>query len=391
MPILFLLALAALSSSLSIRILDPLVPELARDLSSEVGTVALLASAFAFPCALGQPILGPMGDAFGKALMIKVCLALLTLGSAAAALAPSIEVLFAARILTGFASGGIVPLCFATVGDRFSMADRQVALSRILTAILVGQLSGAIGAGLIASAAGWRLVLAITCVASLMALAAVWRGLKPTPGATRKPFTIERIASNYARIAANPLAAVCFASVFVEGMAIFGILPFLAVMLELEGSGSIREAGFVISGMAIGGILYTVTVGAMLKRITVFALVRLGGLVCATGLAALALVHGWPLKVASFILVGFGFYMIHNSIQTQVTELAPEARGAAVALHAFFFFLGQAMGPVLYRLGLAEAGPTVTVAVSAATMLALGMATAAGFARRPRRADDPAR
>ncbi|MDX2155481.1 MAG: MFS transporter [Hyphomicrobiaceae bacterium] len=382
MPILALLALAAFSSSLAIRILDPLVPELARDLSSDIGTAALLATAFAFPCALGQPILGPLGDAIGKARMIKICLALLTLGSAAAALAPSMEILFTARILTGFASGGIVPLCFAMVGDRFDMASRQVALSRVLSAILTGQLTGAIGAGLIASTTSWRVVLALTCLASLVALAATLRGLPPNPAARRTRFTVATMIGNYGRVLANPRAIVCYGAVFVEGMAIFGILPFLAAMLEAEGIGSIREAGFVISGMAIGGILYTLAVRAMLRRIGYLWLIRLGGVVCATGLVALALLHQWPPKVAAFVAVGFGFYMIHNSIQTQVTELAPQARGASVALHAFSFFLGQAMGPVLYHVGIATVGAAQTIAVSAAVMLTLGFVTAFGFAQR---------
>ncbi|MBS0241165.1 MAG: MFS transporter [Proteobacteria bacterium] len=386
MPLLLLLALAAFSSSLSIRILDPLVPELARDLATQVGTVALLSSAFAFPCALGQPILGPLGDAFGKARMIKICLALLALGSVAATFAPTIEVLFIARILTGFASGGIVPLCFATVGDRFEMKDRQVALSRILSAILIGQLSGAIGAGLIASSTSWRVVLGITVGVSIVALGAAIAGFQPAPNAKRTQFTLARVISNYRLVLSNPSAAICYGAVFVEGMAIFGVLPFLAAMLEADGAGSIREAGFVISGMALGGILYTLAVRWMLTRITVYTMIRIGGLICAIGLVGLAFMHPWASRAAAFVLVGYGFYMIHNSIQTQVTELAPEARGSAVALHAFNFFLGQAMGPVLYRFGLEHFGPLPTISVSAVVMVLLGLATAAGFVMTHRKA-----
>ncbi|MGE0698792.1 MAG: MFS transporter, partial [Hyphomicrobiaceae bacterium] len=330
---------------------------------------------------LGQPILGPLGDAFGKARMIKICLAMLTLGSVAAAFAPTIEILFVARMMTGFASGGIVPLCFATVGDRFGMHERQVALSRILSAILIGQLTGAIGAGWVALTWSWRVVLAITAAASLAALVAGAIGLKPLPGAQRKPFTLQRVFGNYAIVLANPQAFVCYGAVLVEGMAIFGILPFLAVMLEADGIGSLKEAGYIISGMAVGGILYTLAVKAMLRRIDIYMLVRLGGVVCAAGLLGLALSHGWPPKVLAFVAVGFGFYMIHNSIQTQVTELAPEARGSAVALHAFSFFLGQAFGPVLYRVGLSGLGPVPTITISAIVMLILGIAAAAGFAR----------
>jgi predicted MFS family arabinose efflux permease len=382
MSVLVLLALAAFSSSLSIRIIDPLVPEIARNLATSVGTVALLASAFAFPFALSQPILGPLGDALGKARLIKVCLGLLTAGLIATTFAPSIDVLFASRVLTGIASGGIVPLCFATVGDRFAMKDRQVALSRILSAILVGQLGGAVGAGLIASASSWRVVLGITALTAFTGFAFVARGLQPMPNAKRTPFTVERVLTSYGLVFANPRAVICFTAVFFEGMAIFGLLPYLAAMLEAKGAGSIREAGFVISGMAIGGILYTATVRVMLWHMNFMGLMRWGGLVCAAGLASLALLDPWPAKFVAFVAVGLGFYMIHNSIQTQVTELAPEARGASVALHAFCFFLGQATGPVLYGLGIGTIGAEATVSVSAGAMLLLGLATAHGFARR---------
>jgi predicted MFS family arabinose efflux permease len=120
----------------------------------------------------------------------------------------------------------------------------------------------------------------------------------------------------------------------------------------------------------------------MLWHMNFMGLMRWGGLVCAAGLASLALLDPWPAKFVAFVAVGLGFYMIHNSIQTQVTELAPEARGASVALHAFCFFLGQATGPVLYGLGIGTIGAEATVSVSAGAMLLLGLATAHGFARR---------
>ena len=49
--------------------------------------------------------------------------------------------------------------------------------------------------------------------------------------------------------------------------------------------------------------------------------------------------------------MGLGFYMLHNTFQAQVTEVAPKARASAVALHAFSFFCGQALGVVLMGVG----------------------------------------
>ena len=88
MPILYLLATACFTSAMLVRVTDPLVPEIARNLSSLPATVALLGTAFALPYALGQPILGPMGDALGKARIMKWCMGLLAVAVFLAAVAP---------------------------------------------------------------------------------------------------------------------------------------------------------------------------------------------------------------------------------------------------------------------------------------------------------------
>jgi predicted MFS family arabinose efflux permease len=78
--------------------------------------------------------------------------------------------------------------------------------------------------------------------------------------------------------------------------------------------------------------------------------------------------------VACGLLLGTGFYMIHNSIQTRVTEVAPEARGSAFALHASHFFVGQSLGPVLMGLAFATLSAAVTMAMAALGILGLALA-----------------
>jgi predicted MFS family arabinose efflux permease len=382
MPLLIVLGVASFVGALSSRIVDPMVPTIARDLGTTVASAALLASAFAFPYAFGQPILGPLSDAIGKALIIKIGLAVLAVTLAASAVAPTIEILFAARILGGLAAGGLIPLALATVGDRFSMADRQVALSRILTAALIGQLVGVVGSGLVASNLGWRAVMALACLATLAALFVTLQSLRSRPAAKTPRLTIAAIRAGYERVFQNPNAAVCYAAVFIESVSLFGLLPYVATLLEQKGAGGVREAGFVIAGMGVGGLFFTFTVRAMLRWFRgQMNLIRAGGLVAAAGLVAVAAARTWPLEMAAFIVMGCGFYMVHNSLQTQATELAPDNRGAAVALHAFFFFLGQAAGPILFALGLATLGPASSIFIAALTMALLGFAVAEAFQR----------
>ena len=90
----------------------------------------------------------------------------------------------------------------------------------------------------------------------------------------------------------------------------------------------------------------------------------------------------WPLEFVNFALLGFGFYMLHAVIQIYASELAPSARGSAMALHSFFFFLGQAVGPVVYGAGLNTIGLGPVLLVGAAVLVGVGL-TCAQWLRRP--------
>ena len=72
------------------------------------------------------------------------------------AAAPTIELLFALRVLAGMAAGGVIPTSLGMIGDRVAMASRQVAISRFLAAVILGQLAGSSVSGLLAAWIGWR-------------------------------------------------------------------------------------------------------------------------------------------------------------------------------------------------------------------------------------------
>ena len=74
--------------------------------------------------------------------------------------------------------------------------------------------------------------------------------------------------------------------------------------------------------------------------------------------------------------------MLHAVIQIYASELAPAARGSAMALHSCFFFLGQAVGPVVYGAGLSTIGLNPVLWFGAAVLLATGL-VCAQWLRRP--------
>ena len=167
--LLLILSLGGFAASMAARIVDPLVTAIAADFLMPVAMVALLASAYTLPFSFSQPLLGPIGDAIGKSLMIRVALALLAVFLLASAFAPSFSTLFGVRILAGMAGAGIIPLSFALIGDTFAIAVRQVAMSRFLASTLVGQLVGSSAAGLLAEWIGWRWVLGLSALIAFLA------------------------------------------------------------------------------------------------------------------------------------------------------------------------------------------------------------------------------
>jgi predicted MFS family arabinose efflux permease len=370
--LLFILSLCGFASAMSGRIVDPVVTEIAADLEASVATVALLSTAYTLPFALSQPLLGPLGDILTKARVVKVAIVLLALLLALAALVPSLAFLFAARMLAGIAGAAILPIGFALIGDSFPMSHRQLAISRFLAATLAGQIVGATLSGMLSHALGWRAVFwGAAAVTGVIAMGALTHLPEVRP-VRETPVTLARAAANYRSVFNNPRALVCFSVVFIEGAVIYGWLPFLGDFLRSLNLGGVREAGIVISGLAIGGILYTAIVPLLLRLTDRRQMMAAGGMFAAAGLFCLSFGAAWPVQWAFMGVTGFGFFLLHNPIQTEVSELAPDARASAFSLHSFSFYIGQALGPILYASGAHSIGLPASLLVGAASFLFAG-------------------
>jgi predicted MFS family arabinose efflux permease len=369
------LSVCGFASTFAMRFVDPMVGEISRDLSRPAHDVALLASAFALPYALVQPVLGPVGDALGKERIIKICLVVMAVTLALASVMPDLDSLLVLRVLSGAAGGGIIPLVLATIGDRVPMAERQVAISRFLLFSITGQLLGGSLSGVLTAWIGWRGVFGLAGLLGAVATVAACVGLRHARPASGR-FSVSVAARRYASILAMPRARALFAFVFIEGGIIFGVQPYLAPLLEERGLGGAAQAGIMIACFAAGGMAYTLSVRALLRVLGLRRMLVTAGAFAAGAFLVLAAGPAWPIQAAAMLLVGIGFYMLHNSYQTQVTELTAEARGSAVSLHAFSYFLGQAIGAPVTGAGLVYLGVVPTLAIGAAGVLALGVVSA---------------
>lgn len=375
-PILNIIALATFSAALSSRALDPVLPHIAEDFSVTIATAAGLAAGFAFTFAIVQPVLGAAADLFGKARLMIVCLVMLALSNILGSLTTSYSLLFATRILGGVAAGGIFPIAMGLVSDVVGPDRRQLGLSRTLAGAMTGNLLGASASGLIGDLVGWRGVLGVLGGMVIVASLAVGIGFRGAPRVAAAPVNIASLRHGYRVIFANPNTPICYAAVFVEGCVILGLFPYVAAFLAELGEPRLSIAGVVIAGFAVGGLLYTLSVSRMLPKLGVGGMMISGAILAAGQLVVIGLGPVWPVQFLSFIVMGWGFYMIHGSLQVFSSELSPEARATALALHSFFFFMGQSVGPILYGQGIAHLGKLPTLLTAAAVFAGLGFACA---------------
>lgn len=376
-------SLIGFATALSTRAIDPIIPPIAISLQVEPSQVALLSTAFTLPFACVQPILGPVADAIGKVRMIIICLVVIIAASAVCALATSFEVLLIARIVCGAATGGIFPVGMALIADAVPIGERQVGIARWLAIVIGGNLLGSAFAGAIADLFGWRAVFIGVGLCGVAAFINALINLRQVARAA-PPARLDfgSIPLRYMEIFRNPRAKFCFLAVFLEGLAVFGLFPFVALLLLTAGEPRASIAGLVIAGFSIGGIAYSLAITPLTRRWQPREMMIGGGVVGAAAFAVVALDPPWQVQFAAFLVMGIGFYLLHGCIQVEASELSTVSRGTAVSLHSLFFFMGHSAGPVLYTLGFAYLGASPSVMIGGVVMLGVGLMCARYLRRR---------
>ncbi len=373
------------ASSISLRSLDPLTVSIAGDLSVAPETVALLGTALSITYAMANPILGPAGDHFGKGRLITISLWLITISVIASAFAPTFAMLMVLRALTGVSAGGIVPLGQAMIGDMYSAQERQIAIARSTMVVFLGQLIGASFAGVADAFIGWRGVLLVcACITGTAAIAATWRMPKTRPQRTTR-FSVRTIIANYLIIFRMPRAWACYVNCFTQAGIMFGLLPFIALILERQNLGAAREAGFIIAAFSAGSLLFVLSIRITVRLLSRPKLLIAGAIVASLGLIAVSLGFAWYWQAIIFACIGFGYFLQHNAIQGAVADLSEDLRGSAYSMHAFSFFLGSATAPVIYSFSFAYLGVQLTLMGAAIVFLTVGIVSSMLFSWFQRR------
>jgi len=142
--------------------------------------------------------------------------------------------------------------------------------------------------------------------------------------------------------------------------------------------------GISVGCFGIGGLIYAALVKTFVYRLGQVRLAIAGGFTIAAGYIVLSLAQVWWLAPLGTIAIGLGFYMLHNTLQTNATQMTPEARGTAVAIFSSAIFIGQTVGVALGALVIDRIGAMPLFLGTAATLpiLALWFARELGRYRR---------
>jgi YNFM family putative membrane transporter len=374
-----LLAVAGFAAQAQVRVTDSLLPQIAGDFHTTVGAAAMVVTAYALAHGSIQLVIGPFGDRLGKYRAVAVMCVIGTVLVALCGVASSLPQLALTRLATGAAAGWIIPISMAYVGDVTPYEQRQPILGRYLTGQILGQLFGQAAGGVLGDLVGWRNVFFVLSGIFAIAAAGLIYELATNP-LTRAPShpheTTRGFVADYAAVLTTPFARIVIVTAFIENALLWGAFAYIGAYLHAHFGVSYTVIGLSVGCFGIGGLIYAALVKQFVFRLGQARLAVAGGFTIAAGYVVLSLASAWWLAPVATILIGLGFYMLHNTLQTNATQMTPQARGTAVALFSSAIFVGQTAGVasgalVIDRLG---AVPLFLAAAAALPVLAIWFA-----------------
>lgn len=341
-----LLASAAFASGVGIRLADAMLPKLAETFDTSLGIAAQAVGIYAIGYGLFQLFYGPLGDRHGKFRVIAFAALASTVGNIGAALATSMDQLIFFRFLGGVTAAGIIPLCMAWIGDAVPYENRQSVLAKFLSGSILGMLIGQMAGGFFADTLGWRAAFGALAMIFL-AVALLLFNEQRRSSQSKDSAAIRTKASSWKLLPSifqTPWARLILFVVFMEGVAAFGALAFIPSYLHGRFGISLTAAGSILGLFGLGALSYTLFSKYLIQKFGETGLTLAGGLVLGCAFIGLVVAPSWAWAMPACFGCGLGYYLLHNTLQVNATQMVPHARGTAVSLFAASLFFGQAIG-----------------------------------------------
>ncbi|MFO1191771.1 MAG: MFS transporter [Rhodoferax sp.] len=366
-------ALAAFGSTTSMRLCDPMLIALGQEFQVGTGDASAVVSAFAIAYGVLQFFYGPLGDRVGKLRVIVGATFACALFSLLTAFAPTLQALVIGRALMGAAAAGIVPLAIAWIGDQVAYERRQETLARFSGATLLGMMAGQWFGGFAVQHFGWRPAFAVLALVFLLAASVLLQQVRRHAAPAAPSGSLAEYLRGNRRLLQLPRVRLVLAFTALEGALAYGAMAFVPSRLVDAFGFSASQAGTTMVLWGLGGLGYSQFARRWLALLGERGLAVTGAGLLAVALGLLAWGQGAAVAALACFLTGVGLYMLHNTLQTQATQMAPEARGAAVTLFACVLFLTQSVGVWVVGRSVDRGALHLSFSVCAVALLLLGV------------------
>ena len=428
--ILVVLLAAGVSFALTQTIVLPALSVLGQEYGASATATSWVVTGFLLSASVSTPIIGKLGDVHGKGRVLTVVLALFALGGTVNALAGSIELVIAGRVLQGVA-GGVFPLAFGIIRDTFPRERVPGAISLVSSVFGVGAGIGLPLSGVVVDATHPSVVFWISLVALPAAVAAArvvprtptvegmridWAGALLLSGAlallllgvTQAPSLGWGSPANVGLLVAGAALLVAWLAVeqrvesplielavlrrravlatnltgLLVGLAMFSgflLIPQIAQAPASTGYGlgaSVTVAGLLLAPSAAGQLVAGPLAGRLGVRIGFRSTLLIGTLLTAAAFGLLAVLHDawWHLALAGLLLgagVAFAFASMANLIVAAVEQ---SEVGIATGINTVTRTVGGAFGSALSTAVLASTAGAGGVPSDSGYRLAFGLA-----------------
>jgi MFS transporter, DHA1 family, multidrug resistance protein len=203
--LLFLLGGLAALGALATNIILPAFPRIGADLGVSVRDLALTLSSYFVAFAVGQLLVGPMSDRFGRRWLVLGGLAVFVAGSVLCAMAGTLQLLILGRVIQALGACAASVLSRAMARDLFD--DEALARALALTMIAMAAAPGfsPLVGSVLDTVFGWRITFFVVAAFGAALALHYWAGAGEThPADRRSPTTAIAVASAYFRLAADP-------------------------------------------------------------------------------------------------------------------------------------------------------------------------------------------
>ena len=325
-------------------VVSPILPAIAKSFKVAPASAGILIAAYMLPFGLFQLVFGPLADRFGKLKIIMGTLLFFTFATALCGFGFGLTDLSAYRALTGLFAAATMPVSLALIGDVVPLENRQTAIGTFMGISFLGQaLSMGIG-GTIAFFVSWRGVfftygfLAAAITALLISTTRTLSGQF-----ARNPNS--KVLAPYVRLLGHFPSLRAYLVVIFEGIFILGSFSYLGANISHAFNFGYLAIGFIMTAFGIGAILAGRAGGKIANRTGKRRLIALGLLFAAAADLLIAVLSASLIAtIVGVFLLGLGFMLTHSTLLTLATEFAQKARGVAMSLVAFAFFVGGSIG-----------------------------------------------